>query len=153
MNGSGYHLPSIAVLKAQARRLRAKLEQDGTSITHSKSLELLAELNGLKNWNVLCAAATDDKPSYLTTIGTRVRGRYLSQQFEGEIVGIKALLSSPGRFRIALQFDNPVDVSTFAAISVLRQSVSCIIDASGTTIAKTSDGRPQLQLEGGAQCN
>jgi len=147
MNGFHSHLPTIAALKDQARRLRARLALDGLVITHSKSLELLSDQYGYKNWNTLRAAVGNGRPSHLTTIGTRVRGQYLGQAFEGEIVGVRALTASPDKVRVTLHFDDPVDVVTFNSMSNMRQLVSCFIDQSGTAMARTSNGRPHLQLE------
>ena len=55
MNGS-LPLPSIEALKGQAKRLRARLELDGITIGHGKSLELFARQYGYKDWNTLHAA-------------------------------------------------------------------------------------------------
>lgn len=146
MNGSLPRFTSIKGLKSQARRLRAKLSSDGEPITHSSSLELLAHQYGFKDWNTLHAAVGNGPPSCPATLGTKVRGKYLGQTFEGEVTGVQAL-TSPDRFRVTLHFDEPVDVVTFGSFSNLRQRVSCIIDSSGKTIEKTSDGRPHMQLE------
>lgn len=146
MNGSLPRLPSIEALKDQAGRLRAKLGSDGELITHSKSLELLAHQYGYKDWNTLHAAVGNGPPSCPVALGTKMRGKYLGQAFEGEVIGVQALMA-PGRFRVTLHFDEPVDVVTFGSFSNLRQRVSCIIDKSGKTAEKTSDGRPHMQLE------
>ena len=146
MNGSPPRLPSIAALKDQARRLRATLASDGEPIAHSKSLELLAHQYGCKDWNTLHAAVGNGPPSCPAILGTKMRGNYLGQAFEGEVIGVQTL-ASPDRFRVTLHFDEPVDVVTFGSFSNLRQRVSCIIDSSGKTIEKTSDGHPHLHLE------
>ncbi|MGI9434811.1 MAG: glyoxalase superfamily protein [Geminicoccaceae bacterium] len=144
MNGS---LPlSIEVLKDHAKRLRAKLSSDGEPSAHSKSLELLAHQYGYKDWNTLHAAVGNGPPSCPVALGSKVRGKYLGHTFEGEVIGIQTL-TPPDRFRVTLHFDEPVDVVTFGSFSNLRQRVSCIIDSSGKTTEKTSDGRPHMQLE------
>ena len=55
-------IPSIDVLKQQAKRLRAGLAEDGDFISHSESLELVAKQYGLRDWNTLFAAA-GNRPS------------------------------------------------------------------------------------------
>lgn len=144
MNGS-LSLPSIGALKDQAKRLRAKLGADGLPITHGKSLELLAHQHGYKDWNTLHAAVGKHPATSPVTLGAKISGSYLGQPFEGEVIGVKALTPA-GRFRITLQFDEPVDVVTFDSFSAFRQRVTCTIDRSGKTIEKTSDGRPHMQL-------
>lgn len=146
MNGSLPHLPSIKALKDQARRLRARLSADGVSIPHSKSLELLAHQYGYKDWNTLYATAGNRPPSCPVVLGSTVRGHYLGQAFEAEVIGVQSL-NTTDRFRITLRFEEPVDVVTFDSFSNLRRRVSCIIDRSGQTAEKTSDGRPLLRLE------
>ena len=143
MNGS---LPSLETLKDQARRLRAGLDANGMPIAHSKSLELLARQYGYKDWNTLHAAAGNRPPAAPVTPGERVRGSYLGQRFEAEVIGV-ARLAAPGRFRITLHFDQPVDVVTFDSFSAFRQRVSCTVDRTGKTAEKTSDGRPHLKLD------
>ncbi len=139
-------LPSIEDLTAQARRLRATLAADGTPVGHSRALELLAHQHGYKDWNTLHAAIGNRPPPSPVTVGDRVRGRYLGQPFEGEVIGVQAL-ATPDRFRVTLQFDEPVDVVTFDSFSAFRQRVTGTIDRTGRTAEKTSDGRPHMELE------
>ena len=143
MNGS---LPTLETLKDQARRLRAGLDADGMPIAHSKSLELLAHQYGYKDWNTLHAAAGNRPPAAPVAPGERVRGSYLGQRFEAEVIG-GARLTAPDRVRITLHFDQPVDVVTFDSFSAFRQRVSCTVDRTGKTAEKTSDGRPHLELD------
>ena len=53
----------------------------------------------------------------------------------------------PGRFRVTLQFDQPVDAVAFASVSAFRKRVSCVVDRTGASAEKTGDGRPQLHLQ------
>ncbi len=46
-----------------------------------------------------------------------------------------------------MKFDEPVDVVTFESFSAFRQRVTATVDETGRTIEKTSNGRPQLELE------
>ncbi|MGP1395097.1 MAG: glyoxalase superfamily protein [Inquilinaceae bacterium] len=145
MNGS-LALPALDTLKDQARRLRAKLGSNEAPISHSRSLELVAHQYGYKDWNTLHAAVGNRPPPCPVTLGATVRGTYLGQPFEGEVIAVAALTSAD-RFRITLHFAEPVDVVTFDSFSAFRQRVSCTIDRAGKTVETTSNGRPQLQLE------
>jgi len=144
MNGS-VSLPSIDTLKDEARRLRAEHDASGAPVSHSRSLELLAHQYGFKDWNTLHAAATGNPPPPVS-VGDTVRGTYLGQPFIGEVLDLEAL-TQPGRFRVTLHFEEPVDVVTFDSFSSFRQRVTCTIDRSGKTAETTSDGRPQMHLE------
>lgn len=74
MNAFLHQAPSIDLLKDQARELRRQLEFECISIAHSKSLELLANQYGYKDWNTLHAVAKKKETLYPTTIGAKVRG-------------------------------------------------------------------------------
>lgn len=145
MNGTS-HLPSIEDLKVQAKRLRARLEADGQPVGHSRSLELVAHQYGFKNWNTLHAAVGNRPPVCPVVLGQQVRGSYLGQAFTGEVIGVQTL-SAPGRYRITLLFDDPVDVVTFESFSAFRRRVTCTIDSQGTTAEKTSNGQSHLSLD------
>ena len=60
---------------------------------------------------------------------------------------MQAVTPRPGLSRMTLNFDEPVDVVTFDSFSAFRQRVNCTVDETGRTAAKTSDGRPHLELE------
>ena len=135
---------SIAELKLQAKRLRGRLHGTGTTISHSESLELIAHQNGARDWNTLRARAGNMPP--LPMVGERVTGRYLGQQYFGEVRGMTRM--GPGdQYRITLHFDDPVDVVTFDSFSSFRQRVSTLINADGLSPRKTSDGVPQLIVD------
>ena len=139
-------LPSLDALKDQAKRLRAGLAGDGQDITHSKSLELLAVQYGFRDWNTLHAVVGNRPPLNPWMLGSRVRGHYLGQPFEATILGVQAVTAQTGRYRLMLDFDEPVDVVTFDSFSAFRKRVQCTIDETGRTVEKTSDGRPQVEL-------
>ena len=80
-------------------------------------------------------------------LGSRVRGHYLGQPFDAKVLGVQALTAQPGHYRLTLHFDEPVDVVTFESFSAFRQRVNCTVDETGRTAAKTSNGRPHLELE------
>lgn len=146
MRGSNT-LPSLEALKDQAKRLRSRLSGEGEDISHSRSLELIAAQYGYRDWNTLHAAVGNRPPFNPWMLGSRVKGRYLGQPFEGEILSVTALTAQPGRYRLTMKFDEPVDVVTFESFSAFRQRVTATIDETGRTVEKTSNGSPQLELE------
>ncbi|WLS07375.1 glyoxalase superfamily protein [Shinella sumterensis] len=140
-------LPSIDTLKDQAKRLRARFADEMQPVSHSRALELIAAQYGFRDWNTLHAAVGNRPPFNPWMLGSRVRGTYLGQPFDAEVIGVQALTSQPGRYRMTLHFDTPVDVVTFDSFSAFRQRVNCTVDETGRTLEKTSNGRPHLELE------
>lgn len=141
-------IPSIQSLKDQARRLRARLEDDGHPVGHSQALEIIAGQMGYKDWNTLHAAAGNRQSGSPLAIGQRVSGAYLGQAFEGEVIGI-AQHQTADRFRVTIHFDEPVDVVTFDSFSAFRRRVSCTLDRNLTSAEKTGDGQPQMRVHSG----
>lgn len=139
-------LPSLNDLKIQAKRLRATLESNGNKISHSASLEMMAKQYGYKDWNTLHAAVGNEPPTCPVTLGQKVRGHYLGQAFLGDVIGVHCM-NHPGKYRVTLRFEEPVDVVTFDSFSSYRQRVSCTIDQNGKTMEKTSNGQPQMRIE------
>lgn len=145
MNTDIFNTP-LTELKQQAKRLRAALAAAGTPVGHSRSLELLAQQLGYKDWNVLHAAAGNRPARPSLAVGQRVSGRYLGQDFSGELIGVQHHPDT-GRCRITVQFDEPVDVVTFDSFSSYRRRVSCFVGKDGRTVEKTSDGVPHMCLD------
>jgi len=139
-------LPTLAALKAQAKRLRADLSATETAITHGRALEIVAHQHGFRDWNTLHAAVGNNTPVVPALLGDRVRGRYLGQPFTGEVIGLQKTVT-PGKHRITILFDNPVDVVTFDSFSSYRKRVTSVIDDTGTSPNRTSNGRPHLELD------
>ena len=139
-------LPALDALKDQAKRLRASLRDDGSDVTHSKALELVAAQYGFKDWNTLCAKAGNRPPLNPWMLGSRVSGHYLGQPFTAQILAVQAMAHAPGRYRITFDFDEAVDVVTFDSFSAFRKRVVCTIGEDGRTIEKTSNGRPHMEL-------
>ncbi|TFF19751.1 hypothetical protein E3C22_18865 [Jiella endophytica] len=139
-------LPSLPVLKEQARRLRASLNEAGQPTTHCRALELIAHQHGFHDWNTLHARIGNRPALSPYTIGARVAGSYLGQRFSGEVIAASAFESDPTRIRLTLKFDEPVDVVTFDSFSAFRHRVNCIVDDTGRSREKTSDGRPHVEL-------
>ena len=148
MRPSPTPLPSLDALKDQAKRLRARFADEGQALSHSRALELIAAQYGFRDWNTLHAAAGNRPPFNPWMLGSRVRGHYLGQPFDAEGLGVQALTSQPGHYRMVLHFDEPVDVVTFDSFSALRQRVTATIDEEGVSPSKTSNGRPHMVLHG-----
>lgn len=139
-------LPRLDVLKDQARRLRSRMEANGDTISHSRALELIAAQFGFNDWNTLHAAAGNRSGLERLTPGTRVTGAYLGQPFSARIVGVQALTSAPGNYRVSLDLDEAVDVVIFDSFSSFRKRVNGVIGEEGVSRERTSNGRPQLEL-------
>ena len=133
----------IAGFKAQAKALRAKLAGQGTEISHSQALELVAHQHGARDWNTLRALAARPGNARPLAVGDRVTGSYLGQPFTGYVHGLSHSPYAP-HTRITLHFDEPVDVVKFDSFSAFRQRVTSTIDADGCSPQKTSDGVPQM---------
>lgn len=133
-------LPTRTELKAQARRLREALADQGRPMTHAAALETVAHQWGARDWNTLAALAPD--ASAFWQIGQRVAGRYLGQPFHARV---KSVAQTGSRHaRLTLVFDQPVDVVASDKFSSLRRQVTATVNADGRTVEKTSDGQPHL---------
>lgn len=146
MNSDQEKLPSIKELKQQARRLRAEISDRSDPISHSQSLELVAHQRGYKDWNTLHARLSNRPSLEAIGLGEVVDGYYMGQRFRGELVGIRTLKKGQSYY-ISIQADEPVDVVKFDSFSNFRRRLSCTVDLSGTSPAKTSDGQPHMVLE------
>lgn len=144
--GQSPKLPSLDVLKDQAKRLRDTLGRQGTVINHSKALELIAAQQGFRDWNTLMGAVGNRPPVRSYNIGDQVIGHYLGQMFTGTIIGVQTLTNAHGRTRVTFDFDEPVDVITFESWSAYRKRVTCTLDKEGRTVEKTSNGQPHMVL-------
>lgn len=144
---------SLDDLKQQAKRLRAKLAEQGQPISHSAALEMLAAQHGFKDWNTLAAIAGATPAanergdmSARFQLGNRIDGAYLGQNFQGEILGVHGLPDR--RYRLTVRFDEPVDVVEFDGFSNFRQRVTTVVGANGVSPKKRSDGTPHLRFDG-----
>lgn len=154
---------SVSELKQQAKRLREGLATMQVAIGHGQALELVARQHGCRDWNTLQALAqrsagdagagahsthAPDRSNAVmrppAQVGQRVTGTYLGQAFSGTVTGLQELAAD--RYRVALAFDDPVDVVTFESFSNFRHRVSCVITSEGVTVERTSNGQPQLAL-------
>lgn len=136
-------LPSRDALKAQARRLRTRLSDAGTPVSHAMALEAVAHQWGMRDWNTL-SAVVRDTPTAIWQVGQPVSGRYLGQRFQGVVKAVTQQVN--GFWRMTLRFNAPVDVVRSDRFSCLRRQINCSIDAQGRSPQKTSDGVPQVVL-------
>lgn len=144
--GQAPKLPSLDVLKDQAKRLRDTLGRQGTPINHSKALELIAAQHGFRDWNTLMGVIGNRPSARSYNIGDQVIGHYLGQMFTGTIIAVQTLTAVHGRYRVTFDFDEPVDVITFESWSAFRKRVTCTLDEEGRTVEKTSNGQPHMVL-------
>ncbi len=142
--GKTIDLPSREELKVQAKRLRAALAAAGEEVSHGRSLELVAQQHGFRDWNTLHAALGNGPALVKFGLGDRVSGSYLKQPFQGEIIAIATL--GKGRRQVTIQFDQPVDVVEFDSFSAFRQRVTAVIDDQGRAFSTTSDRVPHLTV-------
>lgn len=140
---------TIDELKTQAKALRRSLAGEGHVISHSKSLETLAKQFGCKDWNTLHSLVNNNAPNITQVpyaLGEPVRGVYLGQAFEGQIVALRKL-SAQNRYGLSIKFDVPVDVVKFEGMNNFRSRVNVTLDDNGRSIDKTSDGQPHMVLQ------
>ena len=139
-------LPALETLKDQAKRLRARLAQEDQTISHSRALELIAAQYGFRDWNTLHAKVGNRPPLNPWMLGARVSGTYLGHKFTAEVISVQAIQNRPGYYRLTMKFDEAIDVVTFDSFSAFRRRINCTIDETGRSPAKTSDGRPHVEL-------
>lgn len=136
-------IPGLEEAKTQAKALRSELARQGQEISHSAALELVAKAHGFHDWNTLHARA-GNRPQPPVRLGDITAGRYLGQDFLAEVIGVTAL--SEGRYEVELQLDQALDVVTFDSFSNFRSRIRKVVDASGRSFDRTSDGAPHLVL-------
>jgi len=139
------HLPQVSILKDQAKRLRAALEERDQPIPHSAALEIVARQYGFRDWNTAYARAGNTGSASPLNVGDRVEGKYLGHPFRGTVRGI-AIVSSGKFYRTCIEFDEPVDIIRFDSFSANRKRITSVINPAGISPRKTGDGVPHLQL-------
>ncbi|MBQ0770890.1 glyoxalase superfamily protein [Parasphingorhabdus sp.] len=146
MNSLRQKTLSLKELKQQARRLRAETATDSAPISHSKSLEMIAHQRGFKDWNTLHASASNRPAFEKLSLGDTVSGRYLGQAFQGEVAAIRTIRLGQ-LYHVSIQLERAIDVVTFDSFSNFRRRLSCTVDHSGVSPARTSNGEPHMILE------
>lgn len=137
-------LPSAPQAKDQAKRLRTKMAEDGTTIGHAQSLELVAHQYGFRDWNAMFAAIGNRLPNSWR-VGDGVSDTYLSQPFTAKVISVATL--KPGWFQLELHLDEAVDVVTHDSFSNLRTRIRGVVGPKGHSVECTSDGQAQLQID------
>ena len=129
-----------------SEKAKKLLEIKGYKIPHSLLLECFSVINGYKDWNTLHASMSNRPALEALGLGEVVDGQYMGQPFRGELVGIRTL--QKGRsYYVSIQADEAIDVVKFDSFSNFRRRLSCTVDQSGISPAKTSDGQPHMILE------
>ena len=137
----------VAVLKAQAKRLREKLRGSALQISHGEALEMLAHQHGVRDWNTLRAMAGN---RVHLRVGDRVEGSYLNQPFSAAIRNMNKLRDGAHR-RITLHLDEAVDVVRFDSFSSFRQRITGVIVRDGTPIVFLRSRSASLFVDGTAR--
>jgi hypothetical protein len=116
--------------KAHARRLRTALAEDGMAVSHSRALELVARMNGARDWNTLSAAPRQKGVSAPFSLGDRVKGTFNGNPAEGRVISLSETIK-PDLWRVTIAFDPPVDVVTSKLFSSERRRISMIVGTDG----------------------
>ena len=135
-------LPTLAQIKAQAKRLRQLMTAEGAEVSHSQALELLAGHHGYRDWNTLSAQLKKAQPPVQS--GESVSGRYSGQPFSAKVRSVAPVQS--GWWKLRLQLDVPIDVVHSQRFSGWRHQLSATVDEQGVTAERLSTGEPLLQL-------
>lgn len=132
-------------LKAEARALREDQAGQGNPMSLAQALEATAKSHGYRDWNTVVGSLKEPLACPVQ-LGQRVTGKYLKQNFAGTVLSLTTLPG--GKYsKIAVHFDQPVDVVTFDSFSAFRSRVHATIDAYGRSPTHTSDGEPHMQLD------
>ncbi|MFT5628887.1 MAG: hypothetical protein ACI82I_001274 [Gammaproteobacteria bacterium] len=138
------NLPSLNALKAHAKSLRQSLASTGHAISHAQSLELLAKQLGHRDWNTL-HAKSGNSPAPLVQLGQHITGLYLGRPFAGAVIRVSEI-GHGARYQLTVRFDEPVNISKFDSMVIVRRQVSATINRTGQTSEKTSDGTPHMAV-------
>lgn len=119
--------------KTHAKRLREALAADGIAVPHGKALELVARMNGARDWNTLAAQAEPTNPGTSGapfSVGQRVEGTFNGTPAQGRVIGMAETIK-PELWRVTVAFDPPVDVVTSKLFSSERRRIEMVIGADG----------------------
>ncbi len=137
-------LPTAAQAKDQARQMRTKAGRDGAPLGHAKSLEIVAHRHGFRDWNTMSAAIANGPP-HGWTVGSKVKGRFLSKPFTAHVVSVANV--KPQWFRLELQLEEAIDVVTSDGFSNFRSRISGVVGPKGHSMERTSNGHAQLEVD------
>ena len=134
-------MPPVSQLKAEARALRSAAT---SPMTHSQSLEAVAHRHGLADWNTARARAGAEQAP-VPVVGQFIEATYLGHPVTGRFHAVRRMGPS-GSHRVVIDLDQPVNVSAFEGMDVIRRRLQATIGPDGATVEKTSDGVPHLQV-------
>lgn len=135
-------------LKSQAKRLRAALSDRDIAVSHSMSLELLAQSYGFRDWNTAIAMTTRQISISVSdlAIGRRFAGSYLGNAVTGEIRGLQHTAVT-GVWRIEVHLDVPVDVSETPRMKIPRQRIASRINKECEPVLVSGQRGPGLSVD------
>ena len=136
--------PSAETFKLEARAYRTARSEAGEPVTHGAALEYIAKAHGYRDWNT-ARAALPDRVASPVQVGNRVKGIYLGQAFDGMVISV-SLLANMQSYKVTIKFDEPVDVVTSELFSAFRQRVTATVGINGVSLARTSNGQPQMRF-------
>lgn len=147
----------IKFAKNRAKRLRKYLSEKGHPISHSESLEAIAQAEGYRDWNTYIALfklASQELPDALEMgqhfpmhVGDRIQGTYRGVRFVGTLLGLEETITS-GVWRAKMHFDNPVELPSPKGINLTRQRVQCMLNSDGVSVnlKGSTDGHISLDM-------
>lgn len=131
--------------KSRAKKLRAYLQTQDVTLSHSQCLEATAQAEGFKDWNTYAArfqlaaeafAAEEVKTSphpFPKQVGDSVSGTYRGAPFAGTLLGLE-LTKKPGVWRIKMRFDTPVALPSHPDLKLTRQQVRLTVNDDGQSV-------------------
>ena len=136
------------MLKVQAKRLRKALASRNLTVSHTGSLELLAQSHGFRDWNTAIAMTRKREPVQVGDlgIGKRFAGSYLGHAVCGQIRGVTRTPVG-GVSRIVVHLDQPVDVVTSERFSALRQRIASRINEDCEPVLANGTRGPGLSVD------
>ena len=136
-------LTSVSEAKSKAKALREALVGQGRRISHAQALELVAQQNGVRDWNTLHAKLSRAEPPTFQ-LGDEVSGKYLGQTLTGRIVALSKIGLN---LYVSIQLDRTIDTVRFESFSNMRRRIRGVIGPDGRSKQETSDGLPVLVID------
>ena len=138
-------VPTHAEVKRRAAKLRERRRITGRQISHSQAIERIAHALGYRDWNTLSAIISTVRAKVGIPESDSISGEYLGKPFRATLRKIGQ--TDNGNARLVLRFDEPVGVAAFDGFSAERKQIDCVVDATGHSAERTSDGRPHVALD------
>lgn len=140
---------AVQAHKANAKRLRSALAEDGIAITHAKALELVAKQNGVRDWNTLAAQPATAPEQNATTpfaVGDQVAGTFNGRDARGRIIGLEETIK-PDLWRVTVAFNPPVNAATSQLFTAERRRVQMVVGADGRSRRLTGTETGVMELK------